>query len=156
MTDTIQSAAAVTILVAFGAAGIALSDKPATSSAPIPRVARLTDEQCLGYGREYLRLAVYVSLTVQADRTVDYEYAGIQSAVNEATHDLSQGYRLVPIREIPRVDWFAVWSRAAGDPITDSRLRALYSGKVSDLPMATARSLGVRCDEGGRKRRVVR
>jgi hypothetical protein len=130
---------------------------------PHPRAAIITDAApCLGYERsQYHRVAVYISLNAHADRTVGYEWRGINSGVNDLASNLGRGYRLVPLRRDARSDWFAVWSRGPGDPITDSRLRAVYIGNVSELVNVTASSLGVRCD-GSRakatamKRRAVR
>lgn len=130
----------------------------ATQPTAQPRVAILTDEeQCLGYDREhYHRVVVYVSMTARADRSVDYEYAGVFSYVNDAAHDLGRGYRLVPLRRVRNADWFALWVRTAGDPITDSRERAHFTGEISGLVNVTSASLGLRCDDVAAKRRTVR
>lgn len=121
-----------------------------------PNLALLTDAQCLGYSDENYHLVVaYINLQ-SSPRAVDYVYSGVGSSVNDTTHDVGQGFRLVPLRKDGQAGRVLIRVRQTdSDPISDDPKMAMYDKIVSELPQVTANSLGARCGET-KKRRVTR
>lgn len=114
-----------------------------------PRIALLTDEQCLDYDRaRYWLVVAYID---PAPPMIGREWLGIGSGQNTRNHALGRGYYLVPLARDQSQDAFFIWR---WPPITDSRASALYAAKIADLVSVTANSFDLDCERNARRRAV--